>query len=55
MLPADPTDQLELAHRIANLAFVGKVQALERENAGLTQQASHLRNSVQLVTLSPEP
>lgn len=39
MLPADPTDQLELAHRIANVAFVGKVQQLERENAQLQQQA----------------
>jgi hypothetical protein len=35
VLPADPTDQLELAHRIANMAFVGKVQQLERENAQL--------------------
>ena len=39
MLPADPGDQLELAHRIANMAFVGKVQQLERENAALQQQA----------------
>ena len=39
VLPADPTDQLELAHRIANMAFVGKVQQLERENAQLQQQA----------------
>ena len=39
VLPEDPTDQLELAHRIANLAFVGKVQELERECATLQSQA----------------
>ena len=40
-LPDDPADQLELAHRIANLAYVSKVQSLERDNADLREQAAN--------------
>ena len=43
MLPDDPSDQLELAHRIANLAFVSKVQQLERENANLREQNADVK------------
>ena len=43
VLPDDPSDQLELAHRIANLAFVSKVQQLERENANLREQNADVR------------
>ena len=43
VLPDDPSDQLELAHRIANLAFVSKVQQLERENANLREQNADVK------------
>jgi len=37
LLPSDPTEQLELAHRIVNLAYSSKVAALEQENNSLRQ------------------
>eukprot|EP00959_Pyramimonas_sp_CCMP1952_P023673 497449-Pyramimonas_sp.AAC.1 len=37
VLPTDPVEQLELAHRLANLAFSSKVASLEGENNQLRQ------------------
>lgn len=37
VLPTDPSEQLELAHRLANLAFSSKVASLEGDNNQLRQ------------------
>lgn len=58
VLPSDPSDQLELAHRISNLAFSAKVAALEQENVTLrhtlqqrTQQMKGMQGRVAALEL----
>ena len=42
-LPDDPADQLELAHRIANAAFVAQTQSLAKERDALKDQCAEMK------------
>ena len=43
VLPDDPADQLELAHRIANAAFVAQTQSLAKERDALKEQCAEMQ------------
>lgn len=43
VLPDDPADQLELAHRIANAAFVAQTQSLAKERDALKDQCAEMK------------
>lgn len=43
VLPDDPADQLELAHRIANAAFVAQTQSLAKERDALKEQCAEMK------------
>mmetsp|Transcript_25626 Transcript_25626/g.35408 ORF Transcript_25626/g.35408 Transcript_25626/m.35408 type:complete len:294 (+) Transcript_25626:273-1154(+) len=46
VLPTDPADQLELAHRISNHAYAAKVTALEAENNSLRQTVMQRQSQI---------
>ena len=43
VLPDDPADQLELAHRIANAALVAQTQSLAKERDALKEQCAEMK------------
>lgn len=46
LLPTDPDQQLELAHRLASLAFTSKAAQLEAENAQLRQSVMQRQSQI---------